>query len=447
MRPLNVLLLNIPNENEIEGNDPPILKRHGGFYPPLGLMYIASYLKKYTKHKVELLDCQALRVDYVNLAIYLSNKQFDVIGITSITLGLMDLKMTIMLIKEVSPDTEIVVGGPHATIYPDETARLGADKIVIGEGEKAMATAILEPYSILFKGSSTDNLDLIPFPYRTHNDKYYSILTPEPMTTMFSSRGCPYQCNFCDRPAMGKKFRARSPENVVDEMEECVQQEIKEILFYDDTFTVDRERVFDICSEIVRRNLKVKWDVRARVDTVDEIMMCPMAKAGCNRIHFGVESGVQRVIDNLNKGITLEQVNNAFKWAKEADIKTFAYFMIGNPGETKEDINESCLFSKRLDPDFTQFTIFTPFPATKSFADWCERNDKDVWQEFALRPTQDFQPPVWNEYLSREDLRGIISKIYKAHYLHPRSIWNKVRGVRSYKQLKRYIHAGLELIK
>jgi len=246
---------------------------------------------------------------------------------------------------------------------------------------------------------------------------------------------------------MGKKFRARSPENVVNEMEECVRMGIKEIFFYDDTFTVDKNRVWEICREIWRRGLKVKWDVRARVDTVDKEILGKMANAGCNRIHFGVESGVQRILDRLNKGITLEQVNNAFKWSYDLGIKTFAYFMIGSPDETKEDINESCLLSKRLNPDFTQFTICTPFPATKLYAEWLARHDKDIWQDYALQPREDFQPPVWDATFTRDELRGIISKIYKTYYFHPRRIWNKVRGVRSFAQLKRYINAGIDLLK
>ena len=168
-----------------------------------------------------------------------------------------------------------------------------------------------------------DDLDSLPFPARdlTPYMKYYSLIAKtQPVTTMITSRGCPYRCLFCDRPHLGKRFRPRTAMNVVDEMEQCVGMGIREFLIYDDTFTVNRKRVLDICSEIKRRGLGIGWDVRARVDTITPDMLAAMKDAGCDRIHYGVESGSPEIIETLRKGITIEQVRRVFRQTKDAGI-------------------------------------------------------------------------------------------------------------------------------
>lgn len=441
MKPLKILLLNPPNENEIIANDAKFTREHGGFSPPLGLGYIASYLEKMTPHRIYFLDCQAEEVNYDKLCAILLCRHYDIIGITCLTLCLYDVKKTIQLIKSIKKDTLIIAGGPHATIYPEETLKLGADKVVIGEGERAMIDAISSP-DTYFTQIATDYLNILPFPARVARELYYSILSDRVTTSMITSRGCPYQCNFCDRPAMGKRFRERSAVNVADEIEECLEQGIEEINMYDDTFTINRNRVFEICDEIEKRGLKFSWDIRARVNTVDYEMLKRLRKVGCIRIRMGVESGTQKVLDILNKNITLEQAENAFKWAKSAGMETFAYFMIGNPTERKEDIDETYSFSRRLKADYAQFTILTPFPATKLYTDWLAKHDTDIWEDFATNPKRDFTPPFWDEYFTLSELRDMLSKIYKAYYLQPRVLFNKIKNIRSFTQLKRCIQAG-----
>ena len=446
MKPLKILLLNIPNEHELIGNDPIIIKEQQGVFPPLGLMYIASYLKKYTIHDIEFIDCQAKKIDYPLLKMILEANQYDAICFTAMTFTLIDTKLTIDLIKEVSPCSKIIVGGPHPTIYPKETLDLGADKVIIGEGERSIIELLNTEHTSAI-GEKIQNLDLLPFPYRQDIDKYYCVLSPNKLTTMFTSRGCPFNCIYCDRPAMGKEFRTRSPENVVTELEECVKLGIKEFFIYDDTFTVDKERVYDICREIVKADLDIVLDIRTRVNCVDRDLLRALRYAGLKRIHFGAESGVQRVLNALNKGITLEQVQNAFKWCKELKIDTLAYFMIGNPTERKEDIDETYNFCRELSPDFTHFTILTPFPATKLYSTWLTNHNQDVWQDYASNPTKDFIPPVWDEFYTREELQAILRKIYKRYYLRPKFIFDRAREVKSLTQLKRYIKAGWSLLK
>jgi len=266
---------------------------------------------------------------------------------------------------------------------------------------------------------------------------------------MFTSRGCPFRCAFCDRPHLGKQFRARSPKNVVDEMVACVKMGIHEFLIYDDTFTVDRKRVLGVCEEIRQRKLDIGWDIRARVDTVDAALLKKLRLAGCERIHYGVEAGTEKILKVLNKGITLPQVQNAFDLTKHAGIETLAYFMIGAPTETREDIIQTIKFAERLDPDYVHITILTPFPGTQIYFDGLAQGifAEDFWQKFAAHPTTDFVPRYWEQELSTDELITILNQAYKRFYLRPRYIWKRITRVRPLAELARKAHAGVKVLR
>ena len=227
---------------------------------------------------------------------------------------------------------------------------------------------------------------------------------------MFTSRGCPFQCLFCNRPQLGKVFRARSAKNVVDEMEECGKMGIQEIFIYDDTFGVDRQRILDICKEINKRDLSIAWDIRTRVNTVDKEVLKALKQAKCQRIHYGVEAGTQKILNILRKGITLKQAEEAFRITKEVGIQTVAYFMIGSPTETKEDILQTIKFMKKINPDYTHIAITTPFPATDLYI-MAQREGvltDDVWRNFAENPKPGFVPPLWEKNLTRVELLALL---------------------------------------
>lgn len=441
---MKILLINPPSEHEIIGNDLETTRKHSGFSPPLGLMYLKSSLKDI--HNVFLLDCQASEIDYSMLGKHFLENEYDVIGITCLTLCLVDVKKTIDLIKVFSPKSKILCGGPHPTVYPEETLKIGADCVVIGEGESVIKEALSFEKKIYGPCSKINDLDSIPFPERTGIDKYHSILSSKVTNSMITSRGCPYHCHFCDRPAMGRAFRTRSAINVVDEIEDCISKGIEEINMYDDTFTINKNRVMQICDEIERRKLKFTWDIRARVNTVNLEMLKRLNSVGCVRIRLGVESGVQRILDVLNKEITLEQVRLAFKHAKTAGMETFSYFMIGNPKETRADIETSYSFSKEIHSDYSQFTILCPFPSTKIYSDWLKTHDKDVWREFSLNPTLDFIPPYWDENFTIEELKAMLKKIYKSFYFTPKFIFKKLFEIRNFKNARLLLKAANDLL-
>jgi len=473
---MRVLLINPPRHNEILADNPAFIDEERGYNPPLGLLYVAGYLKTKSRHRVFGLDAQVEKLDYNNdFKREIIEINPDVVGITAMTFTLIDVLKTIDLIrraeKELNKKVIVVLGGPHAHLFPKETINLkGVDFVIKGEGELPFfnllkALEIEDDFNdipgLVYKrdnqvidnpiGDLIEDLDEIPFPDREllPTEKYNSILGEDRIvTTMFTSRGCPFQCAFCDRPHLGKKFRARSTKSVVDEMEECLGLGIQEILVYDDTFTVERQRTLDICDEIIRRGLKFVWDIRARVDTVDREVLEKLKEAGCVRIHFGVESGTEKILKELNKGINLDKVEKVFKDAEKTGIERLAYFMIGAPTETKEDIYQTIKFAKKIEPDYVHITILTPYPGTiiyqKALVEGVIKND--YWREFAKNPEKGVITQYWEKELSREELFDLLNKFYKKFYGRPIYIFKELLKIRSFKDLIKKTKTGLKIL-
>jgi radical SAM superfamily enzyme YgiQ (UPF0313 family) len=386
------------------------------------------------------------------------------------TMTLIDVMKTVEIVKKINSNTRVVLGGPHVHLFPEETINLkNVDYLVLGEGEEAFKelldhidenSNLRKVPGLVFKDKekvintgirpSIKDLDNLPFPARhlVPYRQYTSLLSKgDVATTMFTSRGCPYKCSFCDRPHLGKVFRARSARNVVDELEDCTNMGIREFLVYDDTFTVNKKRVIDICNEIVRRGLDIGWDIRTRVDTINEEVLVHLKKAGCQGIHYGVEAGTEKILTVLKKGITIEKVTEVFDLTRKYKIPILAYFMIGNPTETRDDILTTFKVTRDLNPDFVHMTILTPFPGTKIYLDGLKSGiiKKDYWREFALNPTPDFTPPHWDEHFSREELSELLVQGYKSFYIRTSYILKRIVSVRSLPELKKKAFAGLKV--
>jgi len=469
---MKVLLINPPQENLVTNNIPSIVDEERGYNPPLGILYVAAHARENTQCDIKVVDAVVEELGYPALKKRIEEARPDVVGVTATTFTLVDAVLTVRLVKEISPDITVVMGGPHPYIYPDETINLpGVDFLVLGEGEATFSAllnnirdmeALKRTRGLVFKEKGqvvntgipalVDDLDALPFPARdlTPYQKYNSLIAKtQPVTTMITSRGCPYRCLFCDRPHLGKRFRPRSAGNVVAEMEECVGLGIREFLIYDDTFTINKKRVFDICAGIKARGLNIGWDVRARVDTVDREMLKAMKEAGCDRIHYGVEAGSPEVIKTLRKGITIEQVRRVFKETKEEGISILAYFMIGSPGETKAQMEESLALARELDPDYLHLSITTPFPETDLYRLGFERGvlKDDYWRKFAGNPSVGFVPMLWEENLGREELVGMLHRGYKEFYLRPGYVWKRIKRLRSLSDFKAKARAGLKVFR
>jgi len=435
---------------------PSYIDEESGIFPPLGLMYLASSLSNKTGINVEILDALLNKISLNNIANKITNYLPDLVGITATSFTLIDALLIAKTVKEVNQNIHVTMGGPHVSIYPNETLlQKDVDSVVIGEGEKTFSDLVnnlnegknLEGIpGLAFKNKQgqiinngyrdfIENLDEIPLPDRnlTPYKEYYSILGEKhPITTIITSRGCPFRCSFCYH-FLGKKWRTRSAKNVIEELESCVNIGIREFWFFDETFTIDKKRVLDICDGIISKKLNIKWNIRSRVDTIDKNMMERLKLAGCEKISFGIESALSKTLKVLQKEINPDKSKEIVLLAKSLGFETSTDFMIGSPGETREDILETISFSLKLDPDYATFSITTPFPCTQLYNSLLENKffDRDYWKDFSISPSKDFIPNLCNEYLSREELAHLQNYAYKKFYLRPKYILKKMLKLKS----------------
>jgi anaerobic magnesium-protoporphyrin IX monomethyl ester cyclase len=351
-------------------------------FPPLGLGYIASYLRK-NNISVDIVDCTFL--NWAEAVERIRGTKPKIIGIQSMfTMKQKAIELAKLLRNECDL---LIAGGPLPTTNPISFL-VDFDLVVIGEGEQTMLELVRRfeknlNYSdikgIVYKEDGQikstplrefmQNIDKIPFPARDLFDnraykenffkKFGYTITP-----IMTSRGCPYNCDFCSRPVFGNTFRTRSPNNIMDEMEEVVESGYDRIWFADDCFTLDRKRLIDICDGIIKNHINVKWECLSRVDTIDRETTQRMKEAGCVRMFFGIESGNNSVLKLMNKQINIEKACEAVSLTKQAEIQSGAFFIIGYPGETDETILDTINFASSLPLDYLSFTLPYPIPGT-----------------------------------------------------------------------------------
>ncbi len=414
--------------------------------PPLGLAYLASVLRKH--HRVRIIDANVLDYNFEDVRRELKSFHPEVVGITSTTPSIPQAFTTAKIAKEVREDCIVMMGGPHVTFLPEESLRecRHVDVIVRGEGERTVEElmktieeggSLRKVKGITFRNGaeivSTEprpfikNIDEIPFPSRDllpiYKYRAYGVV----YTTMLTSRGCPFGCSFCASSRLfGKFWRGRSAENVLEEMRMIREEyKIRNIEFVDDTFTLNRRRVEEICDGIIKEGLDVFWGASSRVDAITKKLAEKMKKAGCWIIYLGVESGCQKILDEIGKRITLEQVKKAVKILKEAGIQVLGSFILGFPGETVSMIEKTISFAKRLNLDWAQFSILTPYPGTPLF-DYAVKNDLLLtrdWSRFTAA-----EPVMKLKNVTEDQLKRLFRKAYVSFYLKPNIIWRWIRN-------------------
>ncbi len=468
---MKIALVYPPFLNSIQTTLPGFVDENEGSFQPLGILYLASYLKKHEKDcEISVIDAAAEGLDHAELGRRLEEISPDLVGVSCWTFSLIDSLKTAREAKARIPNVRVCLGGPHATIYPKETVMFEeVDFVITGDGERPLAELVrrlstggrdfgLVP-NLYYKENGKieksllshveGDLDRLPFPDRTlvPMKNYHSIIDKgNTITTMITSRGCPFQCRFCFQQNTGWRYRQIS--GIIEEIEQCVDLGIKNFFIFDETFTVNKKRTIELCDEIARRGLKINWSCRSRVDTIDEEMMDRLKTAGCSRISFGVESASAEVLKQLNKKISIARVREVFKIAKHKKLRTLADFMIGCPGEDRVATSDTVKLSLELDPDYAQFSLFTLFPATELYDEAMQKKvvANDAWLDYARNPRSDFSPPLWNIYEENE-AKELLSLAYKRFYLRFRYIVKRMLGIRSLSELKYYIIAGLSLLK
>ena len=432
--------------------------------PPLGIAYLAAILED-KGHKVSIIDAFSEMLDMNSLEQRIKAFSPDIIGITGMTPVIDNAFRVVKASRKYA--RHIIIGGPHVSVVGNKIFNQCSDidYAIQGEGEMSLSLLLdaLESNKDIsnIPGLITrdfenppapfvDNLDSLPFPARhlLPNDRYRYILSAGKVTTMFTSRGCPYHCIFCDKAVFGSIWRCRSASNVLDEIE-LVNKDfrIKSIIFYDDLFTLKKERVIEICQGILERGLRIEWKCEGRVNIVDEKTLRWMKKAGCSMIAYGVESGNQKGLDYLNKGTRVEQIRKAFELTRKAGIKPMAYFVLGIPVETYEDELRTIEFAKEIRPAYAQFSILSPTPGTKLYEDaiemgWYREVDAQNPMDKDIK-----RPAIINENWDEEKLNKILREAHRRFYLSPWYIWERLKEIRSLKEFVIKAMAGLKLMR
>jgi len=446
--------------------------KYAYLFPPLAVMSLSAWLKRHTSHDVHVLDGVVEDLDSAGIERRVDGLRPDVVGISATAShNMVNVDRCIKAVRRATPDAFVVMGGPHVNAFPELSARLpGVDACIHGDGEEPLVRLIevieeggdlhdvpsivlLEPDGSVFRGEphpAIHDLDVLPFPDREAcpPGKYYTPgMRGGRTTTMMSSRGCPMNCVFCNVPG---RYRAHSPERVVDEIAEAVDRHgIEDIHFVDDLFNVSAERVMQISELILQRGLKVWWGYKASVRHTTPEMIRLAKRAGCYRMHYGVETFTDKGLKALNKKATVEEIQQVFRMTQAEGVKAIAYMIMGCPHEeTAQEILDVVKFMRKLAPDYVVYSLFTPYPDAPIFAEGVEKGlyPADVWERFMLEPTPDHDlPTAWEEHLSKEELLRLFKIVNRSFYFHPRTLLKTFASIRTRAELKHILLGGLQL--
>lgn len=399
----------------------------------------------------------------------------DIVGLTAVTPTINTAMSIAHHIKKAYPDLPVILGGPHATLLPEETlvAAPEIDIVVRGEGEETIIELLQalehrQPLSeiadisyrkdseVFSNPAKSGTVDLDSLPFLAYHLLPWQAYEPHPphgralpFGAIITSRGCPYRCSYCSKPIFGSKFRGQSPQRVVEELAYYQSRfGIKEFAFYDDVFTLNKGRAYAIADEMMKKGLKIHWTCETRVNLVDKEVLRHIKQAGCYSIAYGIESGSQEVLNTLDKDITLPQVEEAIRLSREVGLQTIGYFMIGSPGESPETIRQTIEFAKKLELDFAQFSVTTPFPGTRLYDLYLDggKSDSIPWENLVYAGSDaDIAPVFESSVLSREDIKYWIRRAYKEFYLNLSYPWRRIRHTGSVGDLKLNIK-GLSML-
>ena len=407
---MKILFLNLPYKFAISrASRWPEKTKSGTMYYPYWLCYAAGVCID-KGYDVNLVDCIAKKMSTEDVVKLVAEESPDYVMGEVTTSTLFHDYEVITAIKKANSNVRIIIGGTHATVLSERVLEECVEiDVIVRQEYDFTIDEVMQNWSDLanVKGITyrdvngniikqpdrawLTDMDLLPMVSKVYekfldvNDYCYAF-AQSPMIQIFSARGCPFQCNFCSYPESmsGRRFRRRSVSNFVDELEYIHNHMpyIREIFIEDDTFTVDKQRVMEVCDEIEKRGLKLVWSCNTRADTLDYATMKRMKEVGCRLLVVGYESGNQKVLDETKKGIKLEDSIEFAKNTKKLKIKVFGCFMIGLKGDTRETIEDTFKFAKKVYPDMCFFQQAVPFPGTQ-FYSWVKENGYLVTEDYS----------------------------------------------------------------
>lgn len=444
MKSKKVLLVNLPFEKIYESTN---LKGIAPSTPPLALACIGgSLLDK--GHIAKIFDFNVHEDGDAEFKQELLEFKPDYLGITFVTPLIKEADRIAKIAKSILPEIIVVGGGPHPSSFPESALKETVlDIAVIGEGDFTINDIMSKKNFSEIKGiaykkdgqvhineraAHIADLDLLPMPAHKLYDvtKYKTpsaIARKNPVAWVETSRGCLFSCIYCNKSCFGQTFRVKSPKRVVKEFKMVKKLGFKEIHLTDDGFTTKIDRAKAICDLLIKEKVDISWApiTGIRVDKIDLELLQKMKKAGCYRVYFGIESGSQKILNRIRKGITLEQVKRAVALSKQAGVEVAGYFMIGLPDETEETMQATIDFAKSLNLDLAKISITIPLPATEMFNELDKKGliKTHNWEEFKFysTPSSIYDHPN----LSWETIEKYYNKFYRSVFLRPSFIFKR----------------------
>jgi len=458
---MNILLINIPYEKSYCS-----VKSAKGKFPPASLAYLAAFLRK--SNNVKILDAANLDIKIEDIPKYIQ-KNVDVIGISLLTPLFNTTLRFLKILKKIRPNCYTIVGGPHISALPNETLKKNQyiDFGIIGEGEIPFLKLIkcLESRKnyekingLIYRKDGEiivnkvkdyiKNLDILPYPaydllpmkvysLSAHHAWSYKKINFKPWASIFSSRGCLYDCTFCaSKVVWGRNIRYKSAEYFISEIDYLLKEfNIKTLEISDDSFLTNKERVNRILDLLIERNYDLNFSCMARVDEIDEAILIKLKKAKCYLLRIGVESCDDHILRLMKKGITIKKIKRAFKMIKKAGIACSALIMVGYPGETFDSFNRTLKILKKLNPTAADFYITIPIVGTELYKLCLKKgyivNNK--WEDWIQMTSN---PSISTGLLRSKDLLKLRRKAYTAFYLRFGYIVNVIKNIRSIEQIK-----------
>lgn len=463
-------------------------KKGSGYVPPLGIMYIASYMEDKGLH-CDVLDCLVERYKLSDLKEFFIKNKYDLIGITCMTNSAGDAFESVKIIKEILPNSVVILGGVHPTALPEQTVKESPESnlIIIGEGEQTfvdLATCLQEgkdhhtvdgiaywskeenKVKYTLPRTPIPDLDILPFPayHKVPMHKYIPHVTQYvdlPNYPIVLQRGCPYQCTYCDHGAvLGRKIRSLSVERAIENVRHLVKNYgAKGIYFLDSVLTVRRDFIMQFLKALQEQPFKISFACNARADQLDYELLKEMKKAGCWMIQIGIESGNIKSLELIKKAsysaafkpdpndpsgrpLLLNRYEEEIRNCQKLGIQVMASYILGLPGETVEDVATTIKFAKKLATETALFFLPVPYPGSHLLQQAKEDGglkENMSWKDYSA---VDYSNPVYiNPKIGKEKMQELLNRAFNEYYKEPKVIWRNIKKITRPKDLMKYTKA------